>query len=63
MQTLEGKVKSVNSGTTLTLVSTKNKAEEKNVQLAFVTGPWLKREGDEVRAIPSWPVMVAASSC
>lgn len=53
MQTLEGKVKSVNSGTTLTLVSTKNKAEEKNVQLAFVTGPWLKREGDEPYAFES----------
>ena len=46
-------VKSVLSGDTLILTSTKNPHQERTFCLAFVNAPRMKREGDEVgRAFP-----------
>ena len=50
MQALsQGKVKSVLSGDTLVLVSLNAPSQERMLNLAFVSAPRLRREGDEVR--------------
>ncbi|EWG38834.1 hypothetical protein FVEG_01939 [Fusarium verticillioides 7600] len=52
-QTFLGRVKSVLSGDTLILTSTKNPNSERTLSLAYVTAPHLKREGDEPFAFQS----------
>ncbi|KAM3519218.1 hypothetical protein MY4038_009850 [Beauveria bassiana] len=48
-----GNVKSVLSGDTLVLTSPNNPATERNISLAYVTAPHLRRDGDEPFAFQS----------
>lgn len=52
MSMQQAKVKSVISGTSLTLTSVHNPSQERVLNLAFVTGPRLKKDGDEVKYPP-----------
>ena len=45
----QAKVKAVNSGDTVVLVSLNKPTEEKTLSLAYVSAPRMRREGDEVR--------------
>lgn len=44
----QAKVKSVQSGDTLVLVSVNNPRQERILSLAYTTGPRMRKEGDEV---------------
>jgi staphylococcal nuclease domain-containing protein 1 len=44
----QAKVKAVNSGDTVVLVSLNKPTEEKILSLAYVSAPRMRREGDEV---------------
>lgn len=52
-KTFIGNVKSVLSGDTLVLTSPNNPAAERNISLAYVTAPHLRRDGDEPFAFQS----------
>ncbi|KAI9852719.1 MAG: hypothetical protein M1838_005914 [Thelocarpon superellum] len=53
MSIQQAKVKSASSGDTLVLASVNNPAQERQLSLAFVTAPRLRKEGDEPYAFES----------